>query len=357
MIADKIRRWLSADLPPVTLGLDIGTAAVKLAEVSWKTKAPVLTNFAVASLDQDTGEGPPSVPGRLGDVLQDILAKNGFKGHAVTLAIGGRNSFIREVSLPFFEKAEIAETISWDIDRYVPFEADTFYYDYAVLPEDPLRRQTKVLFVAVPKHILDPLLASVLHSGLTPHAVEIEALALYRTIPACEYELVLDIGGLCSQLVFFHQEFPSVNRTIACGGKHILEALCQAATGTTQAEALVNNTYAVSLQTISGMIPKHSLQLNALLDEFGHEIQHTLDYYRTQEPDAMPDKIVLTGGGARFPFIGEALSCRLSMPVFAHNPLQGITLPSKFAAGPLSSLAPQLTCAIGLALRGGEAYD
>ena len=66
------------------------------------------------------------------------------------------------------------------------------------------------------------------------------------------------------------------------------------------------------------------------------------------------DEVVLSGGGARIPFLKEVLSEKHGIEFTVHNPLEGIDYEEGIFAGyeeDIENIAPLLTVGIGLALR------
>ncbi len=89
--------------------------------------------------------------------------------------------------------------------------------------------------------------------------------------------------------------------------------------------------------------------------ELAGEIRRSFDfYYSTSQHDTI-HRMVLSGGCALLPGLADYLSSALELPVEIADPFQYIHAePKKFDAQYLASIAPQMTVAVGLALREAE---
>jgi type IV pilus assembly protein PilM len=318
------------------VGIDFGNGAVKVAEVSLSGGKPYLKTFAIVELPAEARGGAaddPELavePAVLLDALERALALSGAKSKDAVLAVGGRMIFVREVSFPRLSPAELAEAVKWDLPKYVPYEADSYEFDYAVTGHDPAQDELKVLVVAAPKTALGQLTAIVRQAGLSPLAIDLEPLAVYRTMAEGANSILLDIGTVSSQIAFFQQGELVFTRMLAARGDLLSAALERAANdGTVDAE------------------------LDEMLDELDQELQRTIQFFRQQNRELTVERVFVTGISALTDVV-RLLQHRLDLPVVAHNPLSGLALNPSLSATHVNKLGPQLAVAVGLALRGDE---
>ncbi len=102
-----------------------------------------------------------------------------------------------------------------------------------------------------------------------------------------------------------------------------------------------------------------SLDIDAAVKAFGDDlgvgIERSIAYLKSSGEAERVDRILLCGGGARIHGLPQALAERQRVPVELLDPLRKIS----FAAGIFGTddpktVGPQLTVAIGLALRKGQ---
>jgi Tfp pilus assembly PilM family ATPase len=83
------------------------------------------------------------------------------------------------------------------------------------------------------------------------------------------------------------------------------------------------------------------------MDRLGDELNRSLRFYVKETNQGVFSKFVLAGGSAMLPELKGYLQDRFNVPAEVHNPLAHIELGGKSIPNP-----PQLSTAIGLALRG-----
>lgn len=354
MMVERLKNWVFPKSQSM-VGIDIGTNSLKLVELAWKRKVPFFRNYSITPI-------PSSVISDMGiedseafaEILSKALTTSGIQAREAILAVGGRNIFVREVPFPPMTEKELKEAIKWDMEKYVPYEADSYYYDYSIIPGEPSEKELKILLAAVPRHILDPLLEAIKNAGLIPRVVDLESLALYRTFSQFPNSMVLDIGGAFSQFFLFQQGVPVVNRTIPLGSERFIQAL-----KTMKYQDGEQTSYSKQeLYTLLNALSEEDLEnydhWKLLLSEFVREVRRTIEYYQIQTNQAIIDKIIMVGGGARLQHLHSALAKRLESPIILHNPLETMDISPSLNRYHIEEIAPQLSMAIGLALRGGE---
>jgi len=93
-----------------TVGIDIGTESVKLAEVMNKGEHPVLVSTGILPMPTGLIDDGHIVDGEaLSGLLRQLLSTSGVSSRDVVLAIGGRTIFAREVLLPVMSEEELRE--------------------------------------------------------------------------------------------------------------------------------------------------------------------------------------------------------------------------------------------------------
>ena len=84
-----------------------------------------------------------------------------------------------------------------------------------------------------------------------------------------------------------------------------------------------------------------------VLEKFGDELNRSLRFYVKETNQGLFSRFILGGGSAILPELKVYLEERFNIPVEEHNPFKNIDLGGKSVSNP-----PQLSAAIGLALRG-----
>jgi len=331
--------------PNKILGIDIGTGVIKIACVSRLQGHAKLEQIHVCDLPPNSLQNDHfSDTGLLADSLRQELGAAGISAkHAVT-AVSGRMIFMREASFPVMKKEELREAVHWDIEKYVPYPPDSYYYDFAVLNERPEQMELEVLLVAAPKTMIDDISDILCKAGLTALAIDIEPLAIYRTMEGGENSLLVDVGAEVSHITVFQNGGPILTRTIPVSGNRFTEGVMQSL-GVTKKEA----------ENIKKGLPATvQPQMCQLAIDLVSEINRTVEYFQVQKKQIALDKLFLSGGGSRLSNLKEQLEQELDIPVRLHDPFKAIEVDDSFDLQYIQSIAPQMAVAVGLAMRGGE---
>lgn len=346
------------------LGLDIGTGFVKVAQVKLNGSQPVLTHLGLVELPAEIVEDGYIVDKeRMADTIRECVVASRADAKSVVIGLGGRNVFSREIVMPAMPPTELAEAIKWNLEEYVPYPIDSFYYDFAVMgpSEDGLKLQ--ILLVAAPHDVVDPLIEAVAAAGLQLVAIETEVLALFRTLQGQEKSrsnrdncLILDMGAQLSQISIFQQGAPMFTRIIPLGGLQFTQVIMRTMDlDFDEADQLkFRRTGLLQPVDYRGEPSITHQEFELLINEIAREVRRTIDYYITQNNRAVIDQIFLAGGGANFENILSHVINQLDVTIELLNPLAFIKVSSAFEPRFLQDVGPQMAIAIGLALRGDQ---
>ncbi len=222
--------------PHPTVGLDIGTSAVRAAELDTKKARPVLLTYGQVGL-------PPGalVDGEIHDsfaVTEAItkLWKNGqFSSSSVIVGIAGLRAITREIDLPFVPDGEVASAVRFQSEEVIPFPPDQTILssqvlaDYTSADGEKMRR---VLVAAAHVDMVNGVIAAVERAGLTVEGVDLISSALVRAIGehdgSDQPEAIVSIGAGLTVVVVHQSGRPQFVRTIGSGGNATTEAVSAA---------------------------------------------------------------------------------------------------------------------------------
>ena len=119
---------------------------------------------------------------------------------------------VKRISLPVMTAAELAESIHWEAEQYIPFDIDDVNLDYQILDGSSLSGEGNmdVLLAAAKKDKINDYTGVVTQAGLQPVAVDIAAFALQNAFEA-NYEFephqviaLVDVGAAVSSITVLH---------------------------------------------------------------------------------------------------------------------------------------------------------
>ena len=186
-VATKFGKWKDALLAELlagaqALGLHLGPARLTVAQVQKGLVKVELLRWGHVPL----GEGGLEEQGRH---LKEIVSQWGAENSPASLAISRELGFCRQVILPRAAKDNLAQVLTYEMDRFLPMGADRLFFDYQVLKETPA--ELHLLLLAVPRDLVEGWLNLMTNAGLRPLAVDLSPLAaanafalLSRKLPA-----------------------------------------------------------------------------------------------------------------------------------------------------------------------------
>src|SRR5882762_1011489 len=178
------------------VGLDIGSSAVKAVELKPSGKGYRVTAFGAEPVPADAiVDGAIIDAGSVADAIRRVFDGNkAFKTKDVCASLSGNAVIVKKISLPVMTDAELAESIYWEAEQYIPFDIQDVNLDYQILdpgtgPES--KGTMEVLLVAAKKDKIADYTGVIAAAGRVPVIVDVDAFALQN---AYEANYGLDAG-------------------------------------------------------------------------------------------------------------------------------------------------------------------
>jgi general secretion pathway protein L len=203
---------------PIWLGIDIGTASVKVAVVR--------SNYRKVGLGRLVGvEVAPS--GGVVEAVRAAVAKalEGEKGpDAVAVAIDGSRAASHRLLLPGTAQKELANVLSYELESQVPFDLDGAVFDWRILARGMEDGQLPIVAVVARVEDVRARIDTVREAiGQEPERVGVGAFALGALVPYLvglaeeEAVAIVDLGAKASEVIVFERGDPVFARTLSCG--------------------------------------------------------------------------------------------------------------------------------------------
>jgi type IV pilus assembly protein PilM len=275
----------------------------------------------------------------------------------VATALSGHSVIVKRISLPVMSEAELAESIHWEAEQYIPFDIEDVNLDYKILEGSSLSGEGNmdVLLAAAKKEKINDYVGVISQAGLNPMTVDIAAFAVQNAFEA-NYEFepdqviaLVDVGAAVSSITVLYGGTSVYWRDINIGGNQYTDAIQKELNlSAEQAERVKRG------EEIDGMPYEKVLPiLSAVNDDVGTEIQKTLDFFKQiSATDQSLDRLYLSGGASQVVHLKESLAERLGSQVEILNPFRKIA-PAARDVTPemINEMLPTASVAVGLALR------
>jgi type IV pilus assembly protein PilM len=336
------------------VGLDIGSSAVKLVELKQgKGGRYSLLHAGHALLSPEAiVEGTVMDSSLVIEVAQRLIQEQGTKNPNFGVSLSGSTVAIRKIQVPAMSEAELAESIHWEAEQYLPFDVNTVNLDYVVLNSDA--DTMDVLLVAAKKDRVADYTSIVAQLGKVPALVDVDVFAVQNAyehnygVPTDRVVALVNVGAHVMNLNILAHGQSVAWRDIAFGGNNYTNAIQRELNLTRdQAEAVKSGEQLGdhTPQTILGV-------LNGVSEELSDHLQKTFEFFYTTSSYDHVDEIVLAGGACQVLNLDNVLKERLNARVEVMNPFREIDFSeSQFPPEWLNRHAPAMTVAVGMALR------
>jgi type IV pilus assembly protein PilM len=338
------------------VGLDIGSSAIKAVELKPAGKGGdyQLVNIGMESLSPEAiVDGAIMDAGSVIDAIQRLFATQKIKTGDVATSVSGNAVIVKKISLPQMSQEELAESIHWEAEQYIPFDIQDVAIDYEVLDEGA-GGNMDVLLVAVKKDKISDYTSVISQAGKSPSVVDVDVFALqncyevnYGMDPGRVVAL-LNVGASIMNINIIKGSTSIFNRDIAVAGNQYTDAIQKDLNlSFDQAEALKRGGR-VEGASMESLYPI----LQSVSENIALEVQKTFDFFKATSSEERIDRMFLSGGTSKVQGLRDLLGERFEAGVEIMNPFNAITYnPKDFDPDFINEIGPQAAIAVGLAVR------
>jgi type IV pilus assembly protein PilM len=337
------------------VGLDIGSSAVKAVELKAAGRGYRVATYGSEPLPPDSIVDGAIIDGAaVADAIRRLFDGRGIRTKDVAASLSGNAVIVKKITLPTMTEAELAESIYWEAEQYIPFDIQDVNLDYQVLDgPDGGKGTMDVLLVAAKKEKIADYTGVIAQAGRTAVIVDVDAFALqnayevnYGIEPAAVIVL-LNAGASATNINILSGEQSVFTRDVSIGGNAYTEAL--------QRELSLPYEVADQLkrgETVEGVSFEEARPvLRAVTENVMLEIQKTFDFFKATASSDRIDRLVVSGGASRAEGFTEILAERFGAPVEAFDPFRRVAFDARKGPGHPAEIAATAAVAVGLALR------
>ncbi len=335
------------------IGIDIGSNAIKLAELKQSRGGYQLKNIGEALLPKDSIvnkviTNQEAVAETILTLLQDL----NIKTKNTVISISGHSVIIKKITLPQMTDDELEESIPWELEQYLPQSIEDVNFDYQVLSSDATDGNMDVLIVAAKKDIANSYISLVTSVGLNPIVVDVDVFAL-ESMYEINYEshsgivALVNIGASVTNINIIKDGISVFTRDITIGGNQFTDWLMKELNVSYEEAEQIK--YNLDKENSSINIDRIS---NDFVDLVTGEIKRTLDFFSSNFWKEKVNNIMLCGGSSKVPNIKEVLEEITEINVEMLDPFQNIIISDmEFDPDYLDDIAPKMGVVVGLASR------
>jgi type IV pilus assembly protein PilM len=341
------------------VGLDIGSSALKAVELRPARKEGFeLVSLGMEELPQDCivdGVIISKLP--VSDAINRIFTQQAIKNGRINTSISGHSVIVKKIALPVQSDEELAESIRWEAEQYIPFDISDVNLDYQVLGENIGTGNLDILLVAVKKDKIIDYTSVIKMAGKNPTLVDVDAFALQNAYEI-NYEptskntvALLDIGASTMTINIVSGTDFLFTRDVGVAGHQYTEFLQKEFNlSFSQAQALKHGEPLENLKSADT-----APVIESVTELICMEIQKTYDFFKSTTTVDHIDQMIVSGGAAHTPGLIETLARKFEIPTEKFNAFKKINFdPKRFPSSLIADRAPDFAIAVGLALRSAE---
>jgi general secretion pathway protein L len=224
-----------------TVGIDIGSYSIKVAEVESSLKSVSVRDFFEIELTHE-----PGLDLRLEriEALRRIAGLYDPSTHRYIIGLGSEYSVQRVLTFPFLERKKILQSLPFELEDVIPFSQEDAVFDFRIIQQR--ESSSQVLAVAVPKKYLQELLSLCEDAGLDPDIISLEGTALSNlfedyllpppkvetltdtNVGVSNAEIVIHIGYSKTLVNVMREKSIVASRALYFGGKDLTNAISRA---------------------------------------------------------------------------------------------------------------------------------
>jgi type IV pilus assembly protein PilM len=338
------------------VGLDIGSSAVKAIELRQVGKGYKVAAFGTEAVPPDSIVDGAILDGTaVIEAIRRLFETRNIRTKEVAASLSGNAVIVKKISLPTMTEAELAESIYWEAEQYIPFDIHDVNLDYQILNRGDVggKSSMDVLLVAAKKEKIADYTGVISQAGRQAVVIDVDAFALQNAYEvnygteAGAVVVLLNVGASATNINILEGDQSVFTRDISTGGNAYTEALQKELNlPFEQADQLKRGAPADGVSFDDARPVLRAVTENVML-----EVQKTFDFYRASAASDRISRLVVSGGASRAEGFTEMLGERFQAPVESFDPFKKVAFDAGKFGLDATEIAPTAAIAVGLALR------
>ncbi len=352
-----IERLFKSKAPPL-IGCDISSSSVKMVEIADAGRHLYrVERYSIEPLPRDAVvDGNIMNLDAVADSLKRCWKRMGTSIRSLALALPSAAVITKKIVVPAGQQEdELEMQVETEANQYIPFALDEVNLDFQVIgpaPNSP--DDVEVLIAASRKEKIEDRVAAAEAAGLKAAVMDVESFAAQTAFELIQRQLpdngkdqnvaIVDVGTTMMNLNVLRNGQSIYMREQPFGGNQLTQEI--------QRQFGMSPEEAEAAKRTGGLPDNYDTDVLApFVDTLGLEVARALQFFFTSTQFNQVHQILLAGGCAAIPGIDEIVTRRTSVPTMVANPFANMALSSKIRPKHLSTDAPSLMVACGLAMR------
>lgn len=392
-LLEKIRSLRGGEKGESAVGIDIGSAFIKVVQIKSKGGKAILETYGEIALGPyaggEIGQATNLPAEKIAEALADLFREAGVTTKNAALSISLKSSLLSLIEVPVADgSSQLNEIIPIEARKYIPVPINEVTLDWWVIPkretyaeqdgissdepkEGGSSRQTaphgstEVMMVAIHNEAIEKYrrVASIMQFEKVFFELEVFSAMRSTLGRAMQTVLLVDVGATTTKLAIAEFGVTRFTHTISRGSQDITVALSKAQSVSFSAAEDMKRASGVSVGAENGgsvggaeAAPVSGQKeitvshiANLTLENIFGETNTMLMQYQ-QKHNVSVDSVVLIGGGALLKGLLSVAKKHIDAAVALGDPFEKIEAPA-FLSPMLKEAGPEFAVAVGLALR------
>ncbi|MDP8298962.1 MAG: type IV pilus assembly protein PilM [Candidatus Tantalella remota] len=327
-----------------SVGLDIGSYSVKVVSMGKEGGKNVLSAYNIKRIPTDQ----KSV--RIENVIKETFEEIDLHPESINLSISGPDVIVRFINLPKMTKQQLEGALSFEAEKYIPFDINEVVLDSIVLGAGAEAGQMQVLLAAAKRELIESVVHIAEKLDMSVNLLDISPFAVFNAFSVANQPAedsgtaFLHIGHSQTDVLVSIGGVPSFMRQIQIGGKDVTAAICKGMSiSAEEAEERKLGLGEVDTDAVLALT-------TSVLEDLIKEVQLSMGYFENRYNKNVSE-VFCSGGMIYQPGVIEFLVEKLGIEVKQWNPVKGIDVTDTISKEDVDSVAAQLAVSIGLAIR------
>ncbi|OGN07027.1 MAG: hypothetical protein A2669_02490 [Candidatus Yanofskybacteria bacterium RIFCSPHIGHO2_01_FULL_48_25b] len=336
------------------LGVDVGTAAIKIAELGIEGNRFALKNYGLLELKsgKDASPGTESIlklpDGEIIWGIKELLNKSKITARDAVASIPSFSTFATVLEMPYLSKEELAKAIPFEARKYIPIPLEEVVMDWSIIDVrgQETRPTVQVFIAAVPKDDTARYRSIMAGAGLNLKAIELENSALIRALLGNDLSptAIVNVGGRSTSIVVVSKGYERLSHNYEVGGFEITNSIARSMNISLEKADELKKRVGLKQEDASTI----NQAMSTLVDMMAFETRKTLSAFEIKGEKV--SRVLLVGGVVNMPNFLDYFKQKLGREVFAGNAFSRIMYPPGLASR-IGELANTFAVAAGLAMR------
>ncbi len=333
-------------------GLDIGTSSIRAVQLRGAGPIKTLDRYGSGPVDGNLAVSDSKADQqKLGRVIAELIKQMGITTRNVAVGVPASRVFTTVVDMEKLSEDELAKTIRYQADSFIPTPLAESKIDWVLLGDSPKEpTKSEVLLSSVPNSYVESRLDMLEAVGFNVIAFEPDTFAVMRAMvapDATQPQMVLDIGDRTTDLVIAVNGAPRLTRSMPVGTEGIIRsAVTGLGVDTAQATQFVYK-FGMNKDKLEGRVYS---AIVGVVDGLVSEIEKSIKFFQDRYPTAKLERIIVTGGASTLPEFPLYLANKFGVNVEIGNAWRNVSFPAS-RQNELLAASNHLGVACGLAER------